>query len=275
MAQQTLPTYFISHGGGPWPWMMDQTNGAYDQLAASLKAMPQQLATTPKAVLVISGHWEEHDFTVMASSKPPMIYDYSGFPEHTYRIHYDAPGSPQTADRVRELIEGAGFPAKLDAKRGFDHGTFAPLAVIYPAADVPVLQLSLKRGYDPADHLAIGRALAPLRNEGVLILGSGLSYHNLRLFGAVARTPSAEFDHWLQETLVSASPTERISRLLQWDSAPSARIAHPQEDHLLPLMVVVGAAGDDQATLVYHEDRFFGGISVSSFMFGHTGRVKT
>ena len=265
---RTLPTYFISHGGGPWPWMKDQTNGAYDALEASLNAMPSQIGTTPKAVLVISGHWEERNFSIMSSANPPMIYDYSGFPAHTYRVKYAAPGSPQTAERVRELIEAAGFPAQLDSKRGFDHGTFAPLSVIYPAADVPILQLSLKQGYDPEDHLALGRALAPLRDEGVLIVGSGLSYHNLRAFGAIARAPSAAFDHWLQETLVSASPAERVSRLLKWETAPSARVAHPQEDHLLPLMVVVGAAGDDKATLVYHEDSFFGGITVSSFMFG-------
>lgn len=268
MATQILPTYFISHGGGPWPWMKDQMNGAYDRLEASMKRIPRQLGTTPKAVLVISAHWGERDFTVMSSPNPPMIYDYFGFPEHTYRIKYAAPGSPQTAERVRELIEGVGFSARLDSKRGFDHGTFAPLAVIYPDADIPVLQLSLRHGYDPNDHLAIGRALAPLRNEGVLILGSGLSYHNLREFGPRAQAPSAAFDHWLQETLVSASPSERVKRLLEWEAAPSGRAAHPQEDHLLPLMVVVGAAGDDRATLVYHEDSLFGGITVSSFMFG-------
>lgn len=268
MATQILPTYFISHGGGPWPWIKDQMDGAYDRLEASLQEIPRQLGMTPKAVLVISGHWEERDFTVMSSPNPAMIYDYSGFPEHTYRIKYAAPGSPQTAERVRALIEGAGYSARLDSRRGFDHGTFAPLAVIYPHADIPVLQLSLRHGYDPKNHLAIGRALAPLRKEGVLILGSGLSYHNLREFGPRAKTPSAAFDHWLQESLVSASPSERVKRLLEWEAAPSARAAHPQEDHLLPLMVVVGAAGDDKATLVYHEDSFFGGITVSSFMFG-------
>jgi len=264
----SLPTFFISHGGGPWPWMKDQMNGAYDRLEASLQAMPRQLAARPKAVLVISGHWEAREFSVMASPAPPMIYDYSGFPQHTYAIKYAAPGSPQTAQRVHDLIEAAGFPAQLDARRGFDHGTFAPLAVIYPDADVPVLQLSLKQGYDPADHLAVGRALAPLRDEGVLIVGSGLSYHNLREFGPRAKAPSAAFDAWLQQTLVAASPEQRVARLLAWETAPSARAAHPQEDHLLPLMVVVGAAGDDKATLVYHEDDFFGGITVSSFMFG-------
>jgi aromatic ring-opening dioxygenase catalytic subunit (LigB family) len=268
MTTRTLPTYFISHGGGPWPWMMDEMNGTYDRLEAALKDMPRQIGMTPKVVLVISGHWEERDFTVMSSPNPPMIYDYSGFPDHTYRIKYAAPGSPQTAERVRGLIEGAGLAAQLDTRRGFDHGTFSPLAVIYPDADVPVLQLSLRRGYNPKDHIAIGRALAPLRDEGVLILGSGLSYHNLRQFGPIAREPSAAFDDWLQETLVTGSPAERVARLVRWEAAPAARKAHPQEDHLMPLMVVVGAAGNDKGVCVYHEDNFFGGIAVSSFMFG-------
>jgi aromatic ring-opening dioxygenase catalytic subunit (LigB family) len=247
--------------------MKDSMNGAYDRLEASLTAMPRQIGVRPRAVLVISGHWEAPEFTVMSSAHPPMIYDYSGFPEHTYRIRYAAPGSPRIAERVRALIEGAGLIAHLDGRRGYDHGTFAPLAVIYPDADVPVLQLSLRNGYVPVDHIAVGRALAPLRDEGVLIVGSGLSYHNLREFGPRASEPSAAFDHWLQETLVAAGPAERVTRLVEWEAAPAARKAHPQEDHLLPLMVVVGAAGNDQAVCVYHEDNFFGGITVSSFMF--------
>jgi aromatic ring-opening dioxygenase catalytic subunit (LigB family) len=197
-----------------------------------------------------------------------MIYDYSGFPQHTYGITYPAPGSPRTAERACRLIEDAGFAARLDPLRGFDHGTFSPLAVIYPQADVPVLQLSLRQGYDTKDHIAVGRALAPLRDEGVLILGSGLSYHNLREFGLQASEPSAAFDRWLQQTLVDASPAERIDRLINWESAPAARLAHPKEEHLLPLMVVVGAAGNDLATCVYHQDDFFGGITVSSYQFG-------
>ena len=267
MTISTLPTYFISHGGGPWPWMKEQTRGAYDRLEASLQDIPRQLGTRPHAVLVISGHWEERDFTVMSHPNPPMIYDYSGFPEHTYHIQYAANGSPQVAERVRQLIEGAGFSARLATQRGFDHGTYAPLAVIYPDADVPVLQLSLRRSYDVQDHIAVGRALAPLRDDGVLILGSGLSYHNLHEFGPNAKQASAAFDQWLQDTLVASSPQDRIARLLAWETAPSARQAHPQEDHLLPLMIIVGAAGKDSATCVYHEDNFFGGIVVSSFKF--------
>lgn len=265
----TLPTYFISHGGGPWPWMKAQMGGAYDRLEASLRDIPHQLGPVPpKALLMISGHWEEREFTVMATALPPMIYDYSGFPEHTYRIRYQAPGSPQTAERLRSLIATAGFPVNLDTERGFDHGTFAPLAVIYPAANVPVLQLSLQHGYDPKVHIAVGRALAPLRDEGILIVGSGLSYHNLREFGPSAAVASAAFDQWLDETLVRVSPAERVARLNAWDAAPAARKAHPREDHLLPLMVAVGAAGNDPGRRVYHEDHFMGGVAVSSFMFG-------
>jgi aromatic ring-opening dioxygenase catalytic subunit (LigB family) len=268
MTNTPLPTYFISHGGGPWPWMKDRTNGGYDRLEASLQQIPRDLGRTPKAVLVISGHWEESEFTVMASARPPMIYDYYGFPEHTYQIQYPAPGSPQTAQRVRQLLSDAGIPVGVDDSRGFDHGTFSPLVVIYPKADVPVLQLSMKHGYDPQAHLDVGRALAPLRQEDVLIVGSGLSYHNLRQFGPQARQPSAAFDQWLDQTLVRSEPAEREARLLAWAGAPSARAAHPQEDHLLPLMVAVGAADRESATRVYHEDAFMGGISVSSFRFG-------
>jgi aromatic ring-opening dioxygenase catalytic subunit (LigB family) len=268
MTTSSLPVFFISHGGGPWPWMQEQTRGVYDRLAASLRQMPAQIGTTPKALLMVSAHWEAPEFTVMASPKPPMIYDYSGFPPHTYHIEYPAPGAPAVAERVRGLIEAAGLPAKLDAERGFDHGTYAPLAVAYPNADVPVLQLSLKRGLDPAEHLALGRALAPLRDEGIVIVGSGLSYHNLRSFGPAAKAPSTAFDDWLQRTLIGTTPAARAAGLIDWQSAPAARQAHPREEHLLPLMVAAGAAGDDAAHRHYHEDDFYGGIAVSSFIFG-------
>ncbi len=268
MATRTLPTYFISHGGGPWPYMKDQLGGAYDRLEASLQAMPRELGRTPKAVLMVSAHWEEPQFTVMGAAQPSMLYDYGGFPAHTYHVRYPAPGSPDTAERVRALIEAAGMPARVDTQRGFDHGTFSPLAVIYPEANVPVLQLSLKTGLDPEDHLALGRALAPLRDEGVLIVGSGLSYHNLREFGARAKGASQAFDHWLQQTVVAASAAERSVQLTAWETAPSARQAHPREEHLLPLMVAVGAAEAEAGTCVYHEDDFMGGVAASSFRFG-------
>ncbi|MET0658147.1 MAG: class III extradiol ring-cleavage dioxygenase, partial [Steroidobacteraceae bacterium] len=172
------------------------------------------------------------------------------------------------ANRVQDLLRGAGLPATLDARQGFDHGTFTPLVIMYPEANVPVLQLSLKSGYDPAAHLAAGRALAPLREEGVLILGSGLSYHNLRVMGPSAHGPSKAFDDWLHEALLHQSGPERSERLLHWSEAPSARAAHPREDHLIPLMVAVGAAELESATCIYHEEELFGGVVASSFRFG-------
>jgi len=230
--------------------------------------MSADLGVKPSAILMISGHWEDREFAVTTSPAPPMIYDYSGFPEHTYRIQYAAPGSPELAQKIEALLNVAGLAAHGDPKRGFDHGMYAPLAVAYPAADVPVVQLSLRADYDPETHVRVGRALAPLRAEGVLIVASGLSYHNLGLFGPRASKPSREFDDWLQETLLKSPSPLRTTRLLSWAHAPSARIAHPEEDHLLPLMVAVGAAESEAATMVYHEDDFFGGIVVSSFRFG-------
>lgn len=262
-----LPTFFISHGGGPWPWLK-QEMPFFDKLEAALTDMPRQIGRTPAAVLMVSGHWEEDIFTVQSNPHPPMLYDYGGFPDFTYRIRYDAPGPPELAHRVHGLIEKAGLAAALDAERGFDHGTFVPMSVIYPKADVPVLQVSLKRGFDPMEHIALGKALAPLRDEDVLIIGSGLSYHNLRAFNAQAAEPSRAFDDWLNRTIVEANAHERIEALAAWSSAPAARIAHPMEDHLIPLMVAVGAAGDDAAVRVYHQDDLLGGISVSSFRFG-------
>ncbi len=268
MSTSRLPTYFISHGGGPWPWMKEQMGGVYDRLEAALARMPADIGRTPRAVLMLSAHWEEARFTVQTHPAPPMLYDYGGFPDFTYRIRYPAPGAPDVAARVRELLAAAGIESAEDAARGFDHGMFAPMAVIWPKADVPVLQLSLKRGLAPAEHLALGRALAPLRDEDILVVGSGLSYHNLRAFGPAARAPSAAFDAWLESTLATSDAAARSATLAGWERAPAARLAHPREEHLLPLMVALGAAEDEAATRVYHESDFFGGITVSSYRFG-------
>jgi aromatic ring-opening dioxygenase catalytic subunit (LigB family) len=269
MIMPEFPTYFVSHGGGPWPYMKDQFGQMFDRLETSLQDIPRQLGATPKAVLMISGHWEEEDFTVSASPNPPMIYDYSGFPAHTYQVKYSAPGSPELAICVQSLIQGAGYSVYLDPKRGFDHGTFTVMYPMYPQAQIPVVQLSLKRGYDPKLHLEVGQALAPLRKEGVLIIGSGLSYHNLRSFGSKGAEASQQFDDWLQQTLVQSEPTQRVDKLIHWAKAPAARLAHPQEDHLLPLMVAVGAAQNDPSVCVYHDEKSFGGIVSSSFRFGN------
>ncbi|HEX8233909.1 MAG TPA: class III extradiol ring-cleavage dioxygenase [Caulobacteraceae bacterium] len=268
MNSTRIPTYFVSHGGGPWPWLEGDFRRQFDKLEQSLGDMRRELGDLPRAVLVISGHWEENGFAVSSAERPGMLYDYSGFPEHTYRIQYKAPGSPELAARVQELLTAGGVGARLDPARGYDHGTFSIMKPLYPGEDIPLVQLSIDRRYDPAQHLQVGRLLAPLRDEGVLIIGSGLSYHNLReARGSAGREPSRVFDAWLQETL-AAAPEERTARLLEWERAPAARAAHPQEDHLIPLMAAVGAAEGDPAAIVYHQKDLFGGMTASSFRFG-------
>lgn len=261
-----LPTYFISHGGGPWPWI-PQMRQMLKNLETSLARMPAEIGETPKAILMISGHWETPDFAVMSSANPTMVYDYSGFPPETYHLKYPAPGAPEIAARAADLIRAAGLPTHLDAKQGYDHGTFVPAYIMYPDASVPLFQVSLQHGYNPAAHFALGRALAPLRDEGVLIVGSGLSYHNLRLFGPGAKVPSAAFDVWLAEVL-SLPAAERTAALLDWESAPYARTCHKEEDHLVPLFAALGAAEGDIAKMVYHDTDIFGGVTASSYKFG-------
>jgi aromatic ring-opening dioxygenase catalytic subunit (LigB family) len=263
----TLPTLYICHGGGPWPYLgPDWMNGTHARLAAALRDLPGTLPRQPEALLVISAHWEAPAFTVQTGAAPPMLYDYFGFPPETYTVRYDAPGSPVLAARAQALLAGAGIATAADAARGFDHGAFVPLSVMYPQADIPVAQLSLLAGLDPAAHLAAGRALAPLRDEGVLIIGSGLSYHNLRRFGPGARAPSTAFDDWLWASL-QREPAARTAAIIDWEHAPCARDCHPREEHLLPLMVALGAAAQGRAERNFHDPDFFGGAHVSGFRF--------
>jgi aromatic ring-opening dioxygenase catalytic subunit (LigB family) len=263
-----LPTYFLSHGGGPWPWMKSQTGSSFDRLEQSLLEVRQELGELPRAVLTISGHWESDRFLASSSAWPPMVYDYYGFPEEMYHICYDAPGAPGLATEVAALLSRGGMTSGLDPVRGFNHGTFSMMKTLYPDAQVPIVQLSLREDYDPAAHLEAGRLIAPLRDEGVLIVGSGSSYHDLRGMRRGGGPASRLFDAWLDETLVGVDAAERRRRLIDWTAAPAARAAHPREDHLMPLMVAVGAAGDDAATRIYHQDDFMDGITMSSFRFG-------
>ena len=265
-----LPTFYLSHGGGPWPYMSGEMRRHHALLQASLEALPAQLPAKPEAILVVSAHWEERDCAVMASASPAMVYDYYGFPEALYHIRYPAAGAPELARRAHSLLERAGIASHLDPERGFDHGTYALLAVTHPKADVPVIQVSIRADYDPAAHLGLGRALAPLREEGVLIIGSGSSYHNLRHFfrGDERRGDSAQFDGWLRQTLTEATAQVRTARLLQWQQAPAARAAHPREDHLVPLHVAVGAAEAEAGQVHYRQEDFFGAITLSSYRFG-------
>lgn len=265
-----MPVAYLPHGGGPWPFV-DLPFGDRAELAALtayLQSVKHLAPRPPRAVLMVSAHWEEPNPTVMTAERPPMLYDYYGFPPESYRITWPAPGNPALAGRVRELLGAAGFQTGANAERGYDHGTFVPMKVTWPEADIPTVQLSLKEGLDPAEHIAIGRALAPLRDEGVLILGSGMSYHNLRAFrqpGAQVASTSMAFDNWLNET-VALDPAERDRRLSQWAAAPAARLAHPREEHLLPLMVVAGAAGSDRGRVGFQNTLM--GARISAHHFG-------
>jgi aromatic ring-opening dioxygenase catalytic subunit (LigB family) len=261
-----MPVAFIPHGGGPWPFVdVGFPKPDVEALAAYLRSVRDLPGYTPKALLVVSGHWEASAPTVMTSAHPPILYDYYGFPPESYAIAWPAPGAPWLASRVFELLTTSGFAAREDRDRGFDHGTFIPLKLTYPDADVPTIQLSLITGLDPGQHLALGRALAPLRDEGVFIIGSGMTFHNLRAFRDPRAAPVAEtFDAWLRETMTLDVP-ERDRRLTEWERAPAARAAHPREEHLLPLMVTAGAAGPDRAVVAYNGT--FGGLRLSSYHF--------
>jgi aromatic ring-opening dioxygenase catalytic subunit (LigB family) len=251
MATARFPTLFLSHGGGPWPYV-EEMKKLFAKTALEFKRIPSMLPAKPKAILVISGHWEEPEFAFSTAEYPPTIYDYSGFPEHTYHIRYTAPGSPAVAGRIRSLLSESDLGSREDPTRGFDHGVFVPLVLMYPQADVPVVMLSIKSNYDPLEHINVGKALIPLRSEGVLIIGSGLTYHNMRGFGSGDAKPvSEQFEAWLNETISDLNPQARNERLLNWQRAPAARLAHPREDHLMPLMVVAGAADDDVGQRIF------------------------
>ena len=265
---KTLPTLFISHGGGPWPYI-PQMKTQFRKTAQWLSDLPKTLPEKPKYILSISGHWEEPNFTVSSAEHPGMIYDYSGFPEHTYHIKYEALGSKQLAARVRQLLSEANIKNEEDPTHGFDHGTFVPLVLMYPQADIPVVSLSIKANYSPLDHLKMGQALKPLREEGVLIIGSGLSYHNMRGFGTdAAGDVSKQFGQWLASAVTEPDSEKRNQLLLNWEKAPAARQAHPYEDHLVPLMVVSGAAGNDPGYVDFVDHVM--GVDMASYRFGKT-----
>ena len=268
MSVPRTPAVYIPHGGGLWLFV-DVVFGEPDtlaRLAAHLRCLRGLPSTPPRAVLVVSAHWEERLPTVTTAERPPLLFDYFGFPPAAYELTWPAPGSPWLAGRTRALLDAAGIASAEAPERGFDHGVFVPMKLAYPAAEVPTVQLSLKAGLDPASHLAIGRALAPLRDEGVFVIGSGMSYHNMRGFGRrEARAASLAFDAWLAETV--ALPRERRdARLVEWRAAPSGLEVHPREEHLLPLMVVAGAAGDDPGSVPYADVLM--GVRISSARFG-------
>lgn len=266
------PVYYLSHGGGPWPFMTGTFRTMFQPLEQSLQAIPAVLPATPRAVLIVSAHWETEQFMLSAADWPAMIYDYTGFPADLYNISYPAPGAPALAEAIAQQLHGEGWRVGLDRERGFDHGTYSLLKAIYPHADVLVVQMSIRSPLDPAEHLAMGQALQPLRDAGVLILGSGQSFHNLECRGATARSASVAFDTWLRKVLLTNTPEARNQALLAWESAPFARLAHPHPDHFIPLLVVAGAAGHDVAQCVFGD--YLGDFATSCYGFGGGAEVS-
>jgi aromatic ring-opening dioxygenase catalytic subunit (LigB family) len=244
---------YFSHGGGPLPILGDASHKA---MVVFMKQLPSQLEK-PDAILVISAHWEESAATLLGAQAPPMFYDYYGFSDEAYEVNYPAPGSPELANRIADILRQNKIPARIDPRRGFDHGLFIPLKLMYPSADIPSLQLSLLRGLNPTEHIALGKALRELNHENILIIGSGFSFHNMNAFswrGVNEPDPANDaFQDWLIDACTSDKPrSEREEYLIDWEKAPSARYCHPREEHLLPLHVCAALA-DGPAELVFDD----------------------
>ncbi len=266
-----LPVWYLPHGGGPWNAMDDNgDNAGYAALSAWLRDFGAAIAASgARSILAVSAHWEETKPFLHFGEKPGMLYDYGGFPEHTYHLKWPAPGDPGLAARAEGLLGAAGFNTGKEFARGFDHGTFVPFMVAFPEAKIPVAQLSLVRGLDPVMHYEIGKALEPLRDEGVAIVGSGMSYHNLRAFFSgdpeVAKI-SESFDEWLARSVGIPDPDLRRDALVNWMIAPHALECHPRSEHLLPLHVIAGAGGADAGRVAWRGKLM--GAAISAITFG-------
>jgi aromatic ring-opening dioxygenase catalytic subunit (LigB family) len=263
-----MPTIFIPHGAGPCFFMDWSPRDAWTKMGKYLQGIASTLSRQPKAIVIVSAHWLESGFVTTGGVQPEMIFDYNGFPPHTYELKYPAPGAPLLAAEIERLIANAQLVGGINTHRGFDHGMFIPLMMMFPEAKIPVVQLSLRNDLDPQAHFKAGRALESLRDQDILILGSGMSYHNMRGYGNPASfAPATEFDTWLAQT-VALTAAQRYEALSAWAGAPSARLAHPayQEEHLLPLMVVAGAAGNDMGRCVFTDKVLE--VPLSGYQFG-------
>jgi len=253
---QTLaPVMYIPHGGGPLPLFGDK---GHLKLINFLSTVSQHFKR-PSAILIISAHWEENNPTIINANKHSLFYDYYGFPEESYQVKYPVSGHPDLANEIFQLLEHNNLNPQLDNNRGLDHGVFVPLKLIYPNADIPCVQLSLLNSLDPLDHIKMGKALAELRKKNILIIGSGLSFHNMRALMAYPNNSNdlqnEAFQLWLINTCTDhdISETERMDKLTSWEKIPSARYAHPREEHLLPLHVCYGMC-QNPAKLIFNDE---------------------
>ncbi len=251
---------YFSHGGGPLPILGDQSHQAMIDFMQDLPGKIQK----PDAVVVVSAHWEESSPTVLTHPNPPLYYDYYGFPDEAYTLEYPAPGNPDLAGNIAGLLNTAGFEVLENPERGFDHGLFIPLKMMYPQGDIPMTQLSLIRGLDPSRHIEMGQALSSLLEENILLIGSGFSFHNMQeFFRTRDQDPvNDDFQEWLIGLCTADKDEEDRNKMLaSWEDAPGARYCHPREEHLLPLMVCQGAAGS-KAEKIF-DDRILGKRAVA------------
>lgn len=254
-----MPVLYLPHGGGPLPLLGDP---GHEKLVEFLQTVPEKLGS-PSAIVLVSAHWEESQVGITSAPQPQLIYDYYGFAEESYAITYAADGNPDLARKIQMLLSDVEIESELQPERGFDHGMFVPMKLMYPDADIPCVQVSLLQSMDAQAHVNIGKALAPLRQENILIIGSGSSYHNMLEFKTPTeegRNLNTDFDFWLIDTCTSAryESDEREEMLVNWKDAPGAKHSHPREEHLLPVHVCLGAALDFShgAELIYNEDLF-------------------
>lgn len=264
------PIIYLSHGAGPMPLLGNKGYGN-EHLVPFLTSI-SELIPEPSAILMISAHWEAAQASITSGDQPKMIYDYSGFPEQAYDLQYPVSGHPQLSQEIHNLVKNNGIEVKLEQQRGFDHGVYVPLKLIYPKAHIPCIQLSLIKGLEPAEHIALGKSLAELRKKNVLIIGSGMSFHNLNVFFRPEKDTyqkSNAFDQWLIDTCTndSISRAEKEQRLNAWKKAPYAQYCHPREEHLLPLHVCFGAASKDTPTakVIFNEE--FMGAKVTGLIW--------
>ena len=274
-----FPTIFVNHGGGPLPLM-----GKQPDLVHHKQEVVKLLPSKPTSIVVLSAHWEANPIEISTFTGPQhLLFDYNGFPPETYKYDYPAPGNPKLSQRIKDLLQEEGIPSILEQSRGLDHGVFVPLKIMVPDADIPVVAVSLAASLDAEENMKIGRALSPLRDEGVLILGSGYTFHNMRSFFHPTKESfqaSKDFNEWLKETISETlsssssppSPERMKDRLIHWTKAPGARMCHPREEHLIPLFMVAAASDFSPGKVVYdstttNNNNMDGNHGVTGYMF--------
>ncbi|KAJ3089536.1 hypothetical protein HK102_006178 [Quaeritorhiza haematococci] len=270
------PAAFVPHGGGPLPLLNDPSSAGLTKFLSKFgPSLNLPDGSKPKAILLVTAHWEANVPSISNNSTHSLLFDYYGFPPESYKFTYPAPGHPEIAAKAARLVESRfGGKVKLDAARGWDHGVFVPLKLIVPDASIPVVQMSVLSSLDPADHIRLGQALAPLRDEGVAIVGSGMSFHNMRFFrmggftqnaSKLAKYDGSDFNDAIVDACTKVTGEEREKRLADWEKMPGARLCHEREEHLMPLLVVAGASGEDVGKLAFDGDML--GFKISGFLF--------